>query len=140
MSVALERQPRATARVKDVRELRAVIQVRSVARLVRARAKRDLADRPETLNCRLLVLHSESPPRNGECLAFASGRPNWPDPYDVLRHLCAATHIPALTVSRMRVPQIATARRSGHRSRLLSLEGFPAPSLEARAGARRSAS
>jgi len=61
-TVAPRLQPRATVRIKDVRPLRAMIQVRSVAWRVLTSAKRDLADRPETLNCGLLVLHANRLP------------------------------------------------------------------------------
>jgi hypothetical protein len=76
-SVAPRPQPRATARVIDVRELRAMIQVRSVARRVLTSAKRDLADRPETLNCRLLVLHVHRLPEMVNTWLYASGRPTY---------------------------------------------------------------
>ena len=76
-SVAPEPQRRATARVIDVRELRAMIQVRSVARRVLTSAKRDLADRPETLNCGLLVLHVHRLPEMVNTWLCASGRPTY---------------------------------------------------------------
>ena len=39
-----------------------MVQVRGVARLLRATAERELAQRPETLNYGLLVLHLQPPP------------------------------------------------------------------------------
>ena len=79
-SVAPAPQRRATARVIDVRELRAMIQVRSVARRVLTSAKRDLADRPETLNCGLLVLHANRLPEIVKTWLCASGRPTTTEP------------------------------------------------------------
>src|SRR5690242_11347298 len=112
-------QPRATARVIDVRVLRAMIQVRSVARRVLTSAKRDLADRPETLNCGLLVLHVHRLPEMVNTWLCASGRPTYGRARESRRHLCAVTHIllgpfPNAT-SR---PQIV--RRSGHATRVRS--------------------
>jgi len=66
-----------------------MIQVRSVARRVLTSAKRDLADRPETLNCGLLVLHNQSPPRNGEDLAVRQWPATMAGPQRTRRHLCA---------------------------------------------------
>ena len=69
-------QPRATMRVKDVRELRAMIQVRSVARRVLTSAECDLADRTETLHCGFLVLHANRLPEMVNAWLCASGPAN----------------------------------------------------------------
>src|SRR6476661_128252 len=70
----------ARPRVMDVRELRTMIEVRSVARRVLTRAERDLADRPETLNCGLLVLHVHRLPEMVNTWLCASGRPTMVGP------------------------------------------------------------
>ena len=46
-------------------DLRTVIQVRRVAAQLSATAERELAERPEALNSRLLILHFLPPPEQG---------------------------------------------------------------------------
>jgi hypothetical protein len=102
--------PCATARIKDVRRLRTMIQVRSVARRVLASAKRDLADRPETLHCGLLVLHVNRLPQMVKIWLYASGQPTTAEPRrQWTPFVCRNAHA-ARTVSRMRASREKIAR------------------------------
>jgi hypothetical protein len=82
-----------------------VVQVRSVTRRVLASAKRDLADRSETLHCGLFVFHSQSPPRNGECRLSPAVGQTWPD-RNIGSAICVPQRTPLLSSSRGTRPSL----------------------------------
>jgi len=117
-------------------DLRTVIQVRGVAAQLSAAAERELAQRPEALNCRLLVLHLLPPPEKKlGCTPSGGATACWAVEVRNCQS-CARKHGPGVRPGRLKLPRNPSGVHSMKQTRA-GAQHSDVSAFTARSGARR---